>query len=260
LTSTSRCTFLLPALEKRGITTQIVTSAVRPIPPEWRHIRNLNLSVSIDGLQPEHDERRKPATYDRILRHIEGHEVTVHCTITRQMTERPGYFREFLDFWSARPAVRRIWFSIFTPQKGETSREILPRDVRLRVLDELLHLRHDFPKLQLPKSVIEVFRRPPGAPQDCLFARTTKTVSADLKRVITPCQFGGTPDCSQCGCFASAGLGAVGRYRLPIGVRIFTIFEASNRIGQWVAARRAARLARHGSAERDLNPAGGVSI
>jgi len=26
----------------------------------------LNVVVSIDGLQPEHDERRKPATYERI--------------------------------------------------------------------------------------------------------------------------------------------------------------------------------------------------
>ena len=53
---------LLPMLEARGIHTQIVTSAVRPIPLEWREIRKLNIVVSIDGLQPEHDARRRPAT------------------------------------------------------------------------------------------------------------------------------------------------------------------------------------------------------
>ena len=30
----------------------------------------LSVVVSIDGLQPEHDERRKPATYERILKNI----------------------------------------------------------------------------------------------------------------------------------------------------------------------------------------------
>ena len=30
----------------------------------------LEIVVSIDGLQPEHDVRRAPATYDRIVKHI----------------------------------------------------------------------------------------------------------------------------------------------------------------------------------------------
>src|SRR5262249_4011572 len=58
---------ILPQLESRGIWTQVVTSAVREIPEEWSKIRRLHISVSIDGLQPEHDARRAPATYDRIL-------------------------------------------------------------------------------------------------------------------------------------------------------------------------------------------------
>ena len=79
---------LLPILSGMGIYTQVVTSAVRPIPPEWAAIPRLDVSVSIDGLQPQHDARRKPATYDRILKHIEGHQVTVHCTVTRQHRAR----------------------------------------------------------------------------------------------------------------------------------------------------------------------------
>src|SRR5471030_1465137 len=80
-------TTILPLLSKRGIHVQLVTSAVREIPAEWRGIPSLSLVVSIDGLQPEHDVRRTPATYDRILNHIEGHSITVHCA--RRVRLRP---------------------------------------------------------------------------------------------------------------------------------------------------------------------------
>lgn len=63
---------ILPRMAKMGIYAQVVTSAIRQIPPEWVGLKRLQIVVSIDGLQPEHDERRKPATYERILRHIEG--------------------------------------------------------------------------------------------------------------------------------------------------------------------------------------------
>ncbi len=106
---------LLPKLTGMGIHTQVVTSAVRPIPESWSGMPRLQVCVSIDGLAPEHDVRRAPATYDRILKHIKGHQVTVHCTITRQQT-RPGYVTEFTDFWAAQPDVKRIWFSLYTPQ------------------------------------------------------------------------------------------------------------------------------------------------
>src|SRR6266853_4649953 len=86
---------ILPRMAAMGIYTQLVTSAVRPIPLEWDGLRRLRIVVSIDGLQPEHDERRKPATYDRILKHIEGHSISVHCTVTRQQARREGYLEEF---------------------------------------------------------------------------------------------------------------------------------------------------------------------
>src|SRR5687768_14678462 len=94
---------ILPQLSERGIHTQLVTSAVRPIPAEWAAIDRLQLCVSIDGLQPEHDQRRKPATYDRILKHIAGHRITVHCTVTRQQVRRPAYLEEFVRLWSDNP-------------------------------------------------------------------------------------------------------------------------------------------------------------
>jgi sulfatase maturation enzyme AslB (radical SAM superfamily) len=111
-----------------GIEVQVVTSAVRKIPAEWAGIDGLHLAVSIDGLEVDHDARRKPATYRRILENTKGLPIKVHCTITRQMTEREGYFREFLELWSKRDEVVKIWFSIFTPQIGAADDETLPRD------------------------------------------------------------------------------------------------------------------------------------
>src|SRR3954468_2526080 len=111
---------ILPRLADRGIYTQLVTSAVRPIPLEWAKLRRLQLVVSIDGLQPEHDVRRTPATYERILRNIKGQRITVHCTVTAQMTMQERYLEEFLSFWSAKSEVKKVWFSLFTPQVGAT--------------------------------------------------------------------------------------------------------------------------------------------
>ena len=229
---------LLPQLAERGLYVQVVTSAVRPIPIAWAKIPRLQICVSIDGLQPEHDARRAPATYDRILKHIEGHQITVHCTVTRQQTERDGYIDEFVRTWSANPNVRSIWLSLYTPQVGEESAERLTREDRVRVVDRLKVLRETFPKLQMPRALLDAYLDPPSSPDDCIFAQTTDCVSADLQTRITPCQFGGSPDCSSCGCMASAGLAAVGRHRLGGMVPIDVLFTNSLRIGRTIAAAR----------------------
>ena len=231
---------LLPKLSEMGVVVQIVTSAVREIPQAWSEIDKLHIVVSIDGLQPEHDARRKPATYERILKNIEGHQIKVHCTVTGQTAGRDGYYEEFLNFWSARPEVERIWFSLFTPQVSAVGDEILTPAAREKVVSELAGLRKRFPKLIMPDPVIEGFRHPPSSPSDCIFARTTINFTADLKTKVTPCQFGGTPDCTQCGCFASAGLAAVGRYKLFNILRVRPIYEVSDRIGKIVSGRSTA--------------------
>jgi MoaA/NifB/PqqE/SkfB family radical SAM enzyme len=223
---------ILPRLAERGVHTQLVTSAVRPIPTEWRHLRRLQVVVSIDGLPAEHDARRAPATYGRILRHIEGHQITVHCTITRQQVRRAGYLEEFLAFWQANPNTRLIWISLYTPQAGELSMERLTADDRARVIGEIRRLRASYSKLQSPDAVLRVYERPPASPDDCIFARTTDCFSSDLDRRITPCQFGGNPDCRNCGCLASAGLEAIGRHRLRGVVPVGRIFYASLAIGR----------------------------
>ena len=227
---------LLPKLEDMGVEVLLVTSAVRPIPASWRDLSNLYLAVSIDGLQPEHDRRRAPATYDRILKHIAGHRINVHCTITSQLIERQDYLQDFASFWSERREVRKIWFSLYTPQEGEVSQERLTPEDRAKVLEELRRLRRSFPLIEMPDRVLEGFLSPPTSPQECIFAQTTASISSDLTTVITPCQFGGRPVCSECGCLASAGLASFAKYKLGGLVQIGALFSVSRKFGERVAS------------------------
>ena len=230
---------LLPKLERLGVEVQLVTSAVRPIPTAWRALSNLHLAVSVDGLQPEHDRRRAPATYERIFKHIAGHRINVHCTITRQLLKRHDYLRDFADFWSRRAEVLTIWFSLYTPQEGEQCEERLTPEDRRQAIEELARLRVDFPKVEMPDRVLAGFVHPPSTPQECVFAQTTTCISADLATRITPCQFGGSPVCAECGCIASAGLASFGRYKLAGLVPVSDIFYLSRRVGEWVGGEQA---------------------
>lgn len=224
---------MVPLLLARGVHVQIVTSAFRALPAEWPTLPHMNVVVSIDGLQPEHDSRRKPATYERILKNIAGQKITIHSTITGQLMKKPGYLREFLQFWTPRPEIHKVWFSLFTPQIGDDLPEILTSAERERVIAELLQLRKDFPKLDMPEGLIRQMASPPHNPDECVFALTTQTISADLKTKITPCQFGGNPDCKSCGCIASMGLAAVAAHKLGGFIPVGAIFKASIKFGQF---------------------------
>jgi sulfatase maturation enzyme AslB (radical SAM superfamily) len=223
---------MIPLLLDRQIHVQIVTSAFRPLALAWARLPRLNVVVSIDGLQPEHDVRRAPATYDRILKNIEGQNITIHCTITGQMMKRPGYLRQFLEYWTPRAEIRKVWFSLFTPQIGDRVPEILQSDERSQAIADMLALRKQFPKLDMPEGMIRQFASPPRSPKDCVFALTTQTLSADLQTKIVPCQFGGNPDCSSCGCVASMGLAAIAAHKLGGIIPVGAIFKASIMIGQ----------------------------
>jgi hypothetical protein len=188
----------------------------------------------VDGLQPDHDERRKPATYDRILRNIEGQHVAIHCTITSAMVQRATYLDEFLEFWTPNPAVEKVWMSIFTPQVGVSPAECLTADQRAWVADKLMVLRKSYPKLEMPEALIKEIGHPPQSPSRCIFAKTTLTLSADLATRVEPCQLGGTPDCSRCGCIAAMGLNAIGSYPLMGPLTAGHVFWASAAVGDWL--------------------------
>jgi hypothetical protein len=160
--------------------------------------------------------------------------VTIHCTITGPMMRRrndKGYLDEFLAFWTPRPEIRKVWMSLFTPQIGDSLEEMLSAGERRRAIGEMRELRLRYPKLDMPERLIRQFQSPPASPADCIFVRTTTSISADLKTKITPCQFGGRPDCSVCGCVASMGLAAIASARIGGLIPVGAIFKASMKIG-----------------------------
>lgn len=230
---------LLPLLVKRGVHVQIVTSGFRTFPVEWTREPKINVVISIDGLAEEHDIRRAPATYARILSNISGRSVSIHCTVTSQMMQRSGYLNEFLTYWTPRPEIKKVWFSLFTPQIGEVLPEILSAGEREQAIADLMKLRRQYPKVDMPEKLIEQFRTPPTSPSECVFAQTTTTISADLRTIITPCQFGGAPDCSSCGCMASMGLAMVSAHKLGGIMPVSAIFKASMKLGRMRASGRA---------------------
>ena len=109
---------------------------------------------------------------------------------------------------------------------------------RQQVIAALLSLRQKYPKLDMTPGLIKAYADPPQSPEECAFAKATHGVSADLQEQIVPCQFGGQPDCSNCGCMASAGLTAVARHKLPGGLSLETVFDASFKVGAFVRALR----------------------
>ena len=238
---------ILPALSENGVFTMVVTSGVIAIPFHWMNIPRLRIAVSVDGLPEHHDLRRKPATYDRILKNVAGRSINVHWVITRPMLSRPSYLEEYVAFWNARPEVDHIWVSLYSPQIGEESAERLMPDDRAQIAATLPKLRKFYPKLLVPEGVARAFVNPPTNPQECLFSKMSTNYSADLRTHVEPCVFGGNPDCSQCGCSISSALhwirdidiagplkiGHLARTSLAIGSAVSKLRQTSSTPHRW---------------------------
>jgi Radical SAM superfamily len=249
---------ILPALSKMGVFTMVVTSAVVPIPRHWMDIPRLRVAVSVDGLPEHHDPRRKPATYDRILRNIADRRVNVHWVITKAMLERPGYLEEYVSFWNARDEVDHLWMSLYTPQIGESSVEILSPDDRERLARELPALQPRYPKLLINDGIARAWVKPPQNPNDCLFSKMSVNYSADLKTRVEPCVFGGTPDCQQCGCGISSALHWIKTIPVAGPLKVDHLVRASTAVGA-MAARLSASFEPHRWREQPPAPGAGKS-
>ena len=222
---------ILPELSRMNIFSLVVTSGVISIPEEWMNLPRVRVAISVDGLPEHHDIRRKPATYERILKNIEGRAANIHWVITRPMLERAGYFEEYVKFWSERAEVDRIWVSVYTPQIGEQSAEMLTPSDRAQVASELPRLAKKYPKLLFNDGLAKAFLYPPKNPGDCLFAKMSANYSADFETRVEPCVFGGTPDCSQCGCAASSGLHWVREIKAAGPLKVGHFIGSSVKIG-----------------------------
>lgn len=231
---------ILPELSALGVFTMVVTSAVIPIPGEWMRLPRLTVAVSVDGLPEDHDVRREPATYERILKNIAGRRVNIHWTITSAAARRPDYAERYISFWNSRPEVDRVWVSLYTPQQGETAPEILTPEDRREIVRQLGPLRARYPKFLFNNLIGRAFLEPPRNPDDCLFSKLSINYSADFRTQVEPCVFGGQPDCGQCGCAISSGLHGLRDVRVAGGVNIGQLARGSVAIGRFVNRLRAA--------------------
>lgn len=225
---------ILPALSAMNIFTMVVTSGVIPIPTEWMSLPRVRVTISVDGLPEHHDVRRKPATYERILKNIDGRKVNVHWVITRPMVQRPGYFEEYVSFWNSRPEVVQMWVSLYTPQHGEQSAERLTPEDRETVARLLTPLGVKYPKFLMHGGLARSFLHPPKNPADCIFAKMSANYSADLQTRVEPCVFGGQPNCAECGCIASTGLHWIRSVKVAGPLRVGHFVRGSVGIGSIV--------------------------
>ncbi len=226
---------ILPELASRNIYSMVVSSGIIPIPMEWMKLPRFTAAISIDGLPEHHNVRRHPATYDRILSNLGGRRVNIHWTITAQMLERPTYLEEYVRFWAGRDEVRHIWVSIYSPQRGEQSRERLTPAQRHLVAAELPRLRNLYPKLLTGRGYAEALLDPPQSPQECTFSRLSRNYSADLTTRVEPCVFGGDPDCSQCGCAASAAAHWISQVQIAGPLKAGHVLRGSMHLGNALA-------------------------
>jgi MoaA/NifB/PqqE/SkfB family radical SAM enzyme len=225
---------ILPRLIGLGVWPMVVTSAVIPIPSEWTDNEKIRVTISVDGLPEHHDIRRKPATYERILKNIKNCKVNVHLTVTQPMMERDDYLDEYFDFWNGRPETRSIWLSTYTPQVGEQAPEILTPESKRRLIAKLPEWRRKYPKLLMFSTSGVAFAKPPANPSQCTFATMSANYSADLKTRVEPCIFGGTPDCSQCGCAVSIAMHCLQNHKLKGPLKAGHFVRGSMRIGAFV--------------------------
>ena len=222
---------ILPVLSEMGVFSMVVTSAVIPIPQEWTKLPRVMVAVSVDGMPEDHDVRRAPATYERIVKNIEGTRVNIHWTITRAALRRESYAEEYVKFWDSRPEVGRVWVSVYTPQIGESAAEILSREDRRAIVERLAPLRKRYPKFLFNGVIARGILEPPRDPSECFFAKLSVNYSADFRTQVEPCVFGGQPDCSQCGCAISTALHGMRNVKLAGPLTIGHMVRGSIAVG-----------------------------
>jgi MoaA/NifB/PqqE/SkfB family radical SAM enzyme len=225
---------VVPELSRRGVYTLIVTSGVIPFPAAWTDLPKITVAVSVDGNAEDHDVRRKPATYERILKNIAGRRVNIHWTVVRKNIEQPGYMDRYLSFWNDRPEVRNIWVSVYTPQRDEESAERLTPENRSELAAYFNRVGRNYRKLTMHPGLMRAFMEPPSNPAACLFSKLSVNYTADLQTRVEPCVFGGAPSCAECGCSMSMGMHWLGNVRVLGPLRASHLIRGSLAVGRGV--------------------------
>jgi hypothetical protein len=107
---------------------------------------------------------------------------------------------------------------------------LTPAD-RVALARELPALARRYPRLLFNEGLAQAFLEPPKNPDDCVFAKMSANYSADLESRVEPCVFGGSPDCSQCGCAASSGMHWVRGVKIAGGLKVGHFIGGSVKVG-----------------------------
>ena len=149
------------------------------------------------------------------------------------MMERESYLDEYLAFWTSRPEIGRVWLSIYTPQKGERSEEMLTLESRRRLFELLPALKRKYPALILPDrshSGIQPFT--PGSETLRVYTSFDQLLRRpeDNRRAVF---LWWQSDCAQCGCAVSMALHSVHGERLVLGLKTGHVIDGSLAVGRF---------------------------
>jgi len=120
---------------------------------------------------------------------------------------------------------------VYTPQLGEQSSETLTPADRAVLAQRLPSLSRQCPKFLMTEGTARAILHPPKNPDDCLFSKMSTNYSADLQSRVEPCVFGGTPDCSQCGCAISSALHWIKTIKVAGPVKVDHLVRGSIGVG-----------------------------
>ena len=170
----------------------VVTSGVIPVPAEWMSLPRVRVAISVDGLPEHHDIRRKPATYERILKNIEGCEVNIHWVITRPMLRARGLprgIREVLE--RARRSESHLGERLHSSNRREKPRNSDsrgPRDAGPGIAPAWRSGIRSFSSMMGLQRRFFIRRR---IRTSACFAKMSANYSADFETRVEPCVFGG---------------------------------------------------------------------
>ena len=78
-------------------------------------------------------------------------------------------------------------------QRGEISDERLTLEERIGAINAVAHLKKEFPKVQAPGIILDVYRHPPPSPQDCILPKRLRAFHPTSKRRLLHARSEGVP-------------------------------------------------------------------
>lgn len=157
------------------------------------------LAVSLDGPEQINDAIRGKGVYAKVMKNLRAapRDVFIQCVVTRRNVDVLEAFAQEL---TGVPHVSGVIFSIYVPQKNDTSGLAFGVGERDRVIDLLLHLKDAFGSFVLNEArALELAYSATSkrVTDDCDMKRRSLALDYRLQRRL-PCCYGEDVDCDRC--------------------------------------------------------------